>query len=48
MGGIRIIGFISGESLYKGMQVRMTSCGITQDGSAYYDFEPVSDTINIE
>jgi uncharacterized OB-fold protein len=48
MGGIRIIGFILGESLYKGMQVRMTSCGITQDGSAYYDFEPVSDTINIE
>jgi hypothetical protein len=41
--GIRIVGAISGELLYEGMEVRMTSCGITQDGSVYYDFEPSSD-----
>ena len=43
LAGIRIVGAISGELLYEGMEVRMTSCGITQDGSVYYDFEPSSD-----
>lgn len=41
--GIRIVGAISGELLYEGIEVRMTSCGIAQDGSVYYDFEPSSD-----
>ena len=43
LAGIRIVGSISGELLYEGIEVRMTSCGITQDGSVYYDFEPSSD-----
>lgn len=43
LAGIRIVGAIFGELLYEGIEVRMTSCGITQDGSVYYDFEPSSD-----
>ena len=43
LAGIRIVGAIFGEVLYEGIVVRMTSCGITQDGSVYYDFEPSSD-----
>lgn len=43
LAGIRIVGSICGELVYEGIEVRMTSCGITQDGSAYYDFEPSSD-----
>lgn len=43
LAGIRIVGAISGELLYEGIEVRMTTCGITQDGSVYYDFEPSSD-----
>jgi hypothetical protein len=43
LAGIRIVGSISGEFLYEGIHVRMTKCGISQDGSAYYHFEQVSD-----
>jgi uncharacterized OB-fold protein len=46
--GIRVIGSILGEMLYEGMRVTMTKCGVTQDGSTYYDFEPASDTRNTE
>lgn len=43
LAGIRIVGAISGDLLREGIEVIMTSCGITQDGSVYYDFEPSSD-----
>jgi uncharacterized protein len=42
--GIRVIGSILGEMLYEGMRVTMTDCGVTHDGSVYYQFEPASDT----
>ena len=48
LAGIRIIGSILGELLYEGMEVRMTRCGVTQDGCAFYHFEAASDTRNIE
>ena len=41
LAGIRILGSISGDSLHKGIQVKMVSCGIAKDGSVYYDFEPL-------
>jgi hypothetical protein len=41
LAGIRILGSISGDSLDKGIQVKMVSCGIAKDGSVYYDFEPL-------
>jgi hypothetical protein len=43
LAGIRIVGSILGEFIYEGIHVRMTKCGISQDGSAYYHFEQVSD-----
>ena len=40
MSGIKVLGSISGEPITRGMRVRMTKCGISDNGIPYYHFEP--------
>jgi uncharacterized OB-fold protein len=42
MGDIRIIGSFDSRPLTEGMKVKMTECGLHDDGTAYYRFEPAS------
>ncbi|HEX7031927.1 MAG TPA: hypothetical protein VF172_02905 [Nitrososphaera sp.] len=42
MSGIRLIGSFGDHELEEGMKVRMTSCGLKSDGTAFYFFAPVS------
>jgi uncharacterized OB-fold protein len=41
--GIRVVGSIAGDPLWHGMKVKMTKCGITTNGSVFYQFQPVYD-----
>ena len=41
--GIRVVGSIAGDPLRHGMKVKMTKCGITTNGSVFYQFQPVYD-----
>jgi hypothetical protein len=38
MGGIRLVAGLRQGRLVPGMKVRMSSCGLLDDGSPYYDF----------
>jgi hypothetical protein len=40
MSGIKVLGSISGEPIIRGMHVKMTKCGISDNGIPYYHFEP--------
>jgi hypothetical protein len=40
MSGVRVLGSISGESITRGLHVKMTKCGISDNGIPYYHFEP--------
>jgi uncharacterized OB-fold protein len=42
MGDIRVIGSFDNRPLVEGMKVKMTECGLHDDGRAYYRFEPAS------
>jgi uncharacterized OB-fold protein len=42
MNGIAVLGSISDKNPYHGMPVRMTDCGVTCTGLAYYNFERVA------
>ena len=37
MDGFRLVGTLDGP-MHKGAKVRMTSCGVKQDGSPFYNF----------
>ena len=39
--GIRVVGSISGEPLWHGMKVIMTKCGVSTNGTVFYQFQPV-------
>jgi uncharacterized OB-fold protein len=41
MGGFLLVGGLRSERLAVGMKLKMYSCGLRDDGSPYYDFEPV-------
>ena len=38
MSGIRIVGSINIKDLKEGMKVKMSECGIMQDGTLFYNF----------
>lgn len=38
--GIRVVGSISGEPLWHGMKVKMTKCGVSTNGTVFYQFQP--------
>lgn len=40
MGGIRLVGGLKEGKLVHGMKVKMSTCGLSDDGSPYYDFLP--------
>jgi hypothetical protein len=40
MGDIRILGSFDNQPLAEGMKVKMTECGLRDDGTAYYRFVP--------
>ena len=40
MNGIRIVGSLSGSDSQVGTKVRMVACGLSSDGSPYYEFQP--------
>jgi metal-sulfur cluster biosynthetic enzyme len=40
LGGIRIVGLIKAQTLRVGMTLKMSACGLLEDGSPYYEFEP--------
>ena len=42
MGDIRLIGSFDDQPLAEGMKVKMTKCGLLDDGTAYYLFAPCS------
>jgi hypothetical protein len=42
MGDIRLIGSFADMPLAEGMKVKMTECGLLDDGTAYYRFAPSS------
>lgn len=42
MGDIRIVGSFDNRPLAEGMKVKMTGCGLLDDGTAYYRFVPAS------
>ena len=39
MSGIRVLGSISGQSLYHGIEVKLTKCGISPNGTVFYHFK---------
>jgi hypothetical protein len=41
MSGIKLIGSFDMLELREGSKVRMVSCGVRPDGTAYYFFEPI-------
>lgn len=47
MAGIRLIASLGDQQLKEGMKVRMSHCGISQDGTAFYFFKPAGLDINI-
>ena len=47
MAGIRLVASFDDQELKEGMQVRMSGCGIRQDGTAFYFFAPAGLDINI-
>jgi hypothetical protein len=40
MGGFVLVGGLRADRLTVGMKMKMYSCGLREDGSPYYDFEP--------
>ena len=38
--GIRVVGSISGQPLWHGMKVKMTKCGVSANGTVFYQFRP--------
>lgn len=40
LSGIRIVGLIKAQTPRVGMTLKMASCGLLEDGSPYYEFEP--------
>jgi len=40
LSGILLIGSICATTVYRGMKVKMTSCGISPDGKIFYHFAP--------
>lgn len=42
MGDIRVIGSFDSGPLAEGIKVKMTECGLLDDGTAYYRFVPTS------
>ena len=38
--GIRVVGSLSGDPLWHGMKVKMTKCGISTNGTVFYQFQP--------
>lgn len=40
LSGILLIGSICDVPVYRGMKVKMTSCGISPDGKVFYHFAP--------
>lgn len=41
LGGIKIVGGLKSDRLKEGMKLRMSACGVREDGSPFYDFEPL-------
>lgn len=40
MSGVRIVGSFDSSKMKEGMKVKMSRCGIRQDGTAFYFFVP--------
>lgn len=40
MSGIRLVGSFGDHEMKEGMKVKMTSCGLKSDGTAFYFFAP--------
>lgn len=38
--GIRLVGAIKAHKISLGMPVKLVTCGLNEEGSPYYDFEP--------
>lgn len=38
--GIRVVGSIDARSLWPGMKVKMIKCGVSTDGTVFYQFQP--------
>lgn len=39
--GIRLVGALKTDKISSGMRMRMVECGISEDGSPFYDFAPL-------
>jgi uncharacterized protein len=43
--GVRLLGSIVGKPVKRGAKVMMTSCGITPEGSVFYNFKVIKQTM---
>lgn len=39
--GIRLVGALKADKISSGMKMRMVACGVSEDCSPFYDFEPL-------